>query len=131
MTESSEPKREDEILAQLFIQQGLDKSAITQLKKFDSAMERGSTEVAATHLGKALEAIGTFGQNLVSPRLTSQENEEWKELREKPPYLLSEGQFLRNIQLQQKAMGVGTPAGEERIAKVFGALREEWKRKQS
>ena len=38
--------------------------------------------MAETHLGHALDALRTIGDNLVSSRLTTTENIEWKSLRD-------------------------------------------------
>lgn len=69
--------------AELLIQLGIAKSAKERLEKTEKAHTRGSTEVAATHLRDALKSIDSLRKTLVSPRLTAEENEEWKYLRDK------------------------------------------------
>lgn len=72
----------ESVLGQSFIASGAKIVAEKELAKTGEALSRGSREVAHTHLGKGLDALKTFGDNLVSSRLTDEENIEWKRLRE-------------------------------------------------
>ena len=61
--------------------------------------------MAETHLGKGLKALKTFGENLVSSRLSATENIEWKRLRELDYGSMSDTQKADLKLLNDKALG--------------------------
>lgn len=81
-------------------------------------MSRGSKEVAETHLGHALDALRTIGDNLVSPRLTTTENIEWKSLRDLAHDRIKDDEKIRLKFLNDKALGIEKDT--VRVDSLFG-----------
>ena len=81
-------------------------------------MSRGSKEVAETHLGHALDALRTIGDNLVSSRLTTTENIEWKSLRDLAHDRIKDDEKIRLKFLNDKALGIEKDT--VRVDSLFG-----------
>lgn len=98
MSETDEPKHNGEqetgLLAESLFSRAGEKTAMDLIGKAIGDMERGATEQAEEHLRRAHSTLRLSWFNEVSPNLTDEENEEWRELRNKLDEMDEDGYFI-------------------------------------
>lgn len=95
----------DDQSAANWAQEGLVRSVDSQLNKTEASLARGSEDNASEHLKRALQNLGRLGETLISDRLTREENDEWKLLRDKDWTMLDEKDRNRLKLLNDLALG--------------------------